>query len=36
MHYRNENILTLSDKIMAFIEKSNLWKTKISQGNLIA
>ncbi|XP_060855568.1 cystinosin homolog [Metopolophium dirhodum] len=27
----DENILTSSDKIMAFIEKLNLWKTKINQ-----
>jgi hypothetical protein len=32
---RNENMLTSSDKIMAFIEKLNLWKTKVNQGNLI-
>jgi len=35
MQFRDENILTSSDKIMAFIEKLNLWKTKINQGNLI-
>jgi hypothetical protein len=35
MQGRDENILTSSDKIMAFIEKLNLWKTKINQGNLI-
>ncbi|XP_025417671.1 zinc finger BED domain-containing protein 5-like [Sipha flava] len=29
---RNENMLTSSDKIMAFIEKFNLWKTKVNQG----
>ncbi|XP_025407111.1 zinc finger BED domain-containing protein 5-like [Sipha flava] len=28
---RNENMLTSSDKIMAFIEKLNLWKTKVNQ-----
>jgi hypothetical protein len=31
----NENILTFSDKIMAFIEKLNLWKTEVNRGNLI-
>lgn len=35
MQCRDENILTSSDKIMAFIEKLNLWKAKINQGNLI-
>lgn len=35
MQGRDENILSSSDKIMAFIEKLNLWKTKINQGNLI-
>ncbi|KAL4100732.1 hypothetical protein QTP88_020766 [Uroleucon formosanum] len=35
MQGRDENILTSSDKIMAFIEKLNLWKTKINQDNLI-
>jgi len=35
MQGRDENILTSSDKIMASIEKLNLWKTKINQGNLI-
>ncbi|XP_060864312.1 protein FAM200B-like [Metopolophium dirhodum] len=29
MQGRDENILTSSDKIMAFIEKLNLWKLKI-------
>lgn len=32
---RNKNILTSLDKIIAFIEKLNLWITKIIQGNLI-
>ncbi|XP_060874839.1 protein FAM200A-like [Metopolophium dirhodum] len=31
MQGRDENILTSLDKIMAFIEKLNLWKTKINQ-----
>lgn len=35
MQGRDENMLTSSDKIMAFIDKLNLWKTKINQGNLI-
>ncbi|XP_022160762.1 zinc finger BED domain-containing protein 5-like [Myzus persicae] len=35
MQGRDENILSSSDKIMAFIGKLNLWKTKINQGNLI-
>ena len=35
MQSRDENILKSSDKIMAFIEKLNLWKTEVNRGNLI-
>lgn len=35
MQGHNENILTSSDKIVAFIEKFNFWKTKANQFNLI-
>lgn len=35
MQCRHENILTSSDKIIAFIKKLYLWKTKFNQGNLI-
>jgi len=34
MQGRNENILTSSEKIMAFNEKLTLWKTQVDQNKL--
>lgn len=31
----NENVLTSSNEIMNFIERLNLWKNRINQGNLL-
>jgi len=33
MQGRNENILTSTDKMMAFNEKLTLWKTQVDQKN---